>query len=248
MGWFISVLSGGDGLRPGRGLPCAARLCHRVMRHFRCRELAPLPVASLPRRLQTASPRLRPVPRARTPERLSPLLATARDAESAATITATAQPKLDAAPPTTDKPETLRRQPGPCRRFLDTELRPWSKGPTPCGVSWPEFLKAQSSSSGPSLILAGALSTTARRRWPRSLPISGESRPAPSRGFHRPHADPGARSQSGGASWQNRPGMRTRSARRRDGRRRSGRKVLTDHLAPDAGIVQPDRSLVAMAS
>jgi hypothetical protein len=62
------------------------------------------------------------------------------------------------------------------------------------GVIWPELQKVRSWRSEPSLILAGALSTTTRPRWPRSLPVSGEPRPAPSCEFHRPYADLRARS------------------------------------------------------
>ena len=45
------------------------------------------------------------------------------------------------------------------------------------GVFLPELQKVQSSSSGPSLILADALSTPTGPNWPRSLLVIGEPRP-----------------------------------------------------------------------
>jgi hypothetical protein len=85
---------------------------------------------------------------------------------------------------------------------------------------------------GPSLILAGALSTPLRPRRPRSLLVSGERRPAPARGFHRPDADRGARSQG-------RPVLRVA----RDELYLSGVASAADPVPVELFFVQPPVSL-----
>jgi hypothetical protein len=98
------------------------------MRHFRCREFAPsLAVPRLPNRVQAPRAQFRPVTRRCPPNRVAPLLARAVRAESPAQVAARAEPKLHAATSAGDKPKKFRRQKAPCRRFLDMELRLWSK-------------------------------------------------------------------------------------------------------------------------
>src|SRR5258706_14992416 len=61
------------------------------------------------------------VVRPRSPDRFSSLVRCAPGTEPPTTITAHAEPKLNATPPTDDKPETLGRHWAPSRRFRDKE-------------------------------------------------------------------------------------------------------------------------------
>jgi hypothetical protein len=99
-------------------------LRHRLMRHFLRREVGlSVAVPRLSRCLKPASPRRNPICRARPPQRVSPLCRRARQAVATTPITADAQPKLYAAPPTHHNPKRVRSHPAPTADFWTRSSR-----------------------------------------------------------------------------------------------------------------------------
>jgi hypothetical protein len=96
------------------------------MRHFLIEELDPsLAVTRLPGCVQASSARSALILGAGSMHGIAPLLDPATRAEPLPAITSPAEPNLNPATATAEKPVRLRRQEAPSRRFLDLEPEPW---------------------------------------------------------------------------------------------------------------------------
>ncbi len=192
--FVIPVLSAGVRLQRDLRTRGDHRLRHGLMRHYRRRKVgSAIAIARLPRCLQDSAAVLDSIRGASTPHGFPALLGNTAGAETASSITSSAQPKLNAAPTTNDDPKALRTH-----RVRTADYWTWGSGRDEGAVlrrtGDPEGSRA--GAPGPSLIWAVARLSRPTSIRPSYLPVNGEPRPPPPSALHRLRADRGARSQA----------------------------------------------------